>query len=303
MAQQFQRPIEGFGVAGAPSFVREGAALRGLAKERVEGGGHVVDSHAVARRHLEKGAAAVAGDGFEVASERFGAGQIAFVDDEEVGHLDEARLHGLDVVAESGREDEGGQVGEAHDVELGLADAHCLDDHRVAAKELHQARGRGGGCRQSAEASARGHGSDGDMLVTGVAHHAHAIAEDGAAREGRGGIDSDEANATGACAEVVDETRGECGFACAASASQADGRRFGQGELFERTEEFAGAIASFFGEGDGAAQGAGVVGAHFVEERAAVAGQGHGVLRGGIFCVRRRRAQRRGRPFRGAFRA
>lgn len=124
------------------------------------------------------------------------------------------------------------------------------------------------------------------MGVAGVAHHAHAIAEDGAARDGRGGIDSDETDATGACAEVVDESSGERGFAGAASAGQADGRRFGQGSLFERGEEFAGAIAPFFGDGDGAAQGAGVVGAHLVEERAAVAGQGHGALRGGIFCVR-----------------
>lgn len=144
-AQQFQRPVEGFGVAGALSFVREGAALRCLTKERVEGGGQCVDSCAVARRYLEEGAAAVAGNGIEVASERFGTGQIAFVDDEEVGHLDETGLHGLDVVAESGRENEGCQVGEAHDVEFGLSDAHGLDDDRVAAEELHQARGRGGG--------------------------------------------------------------------------------------------------------------------------------------------------------------
>ena len=66
----------------------------------------------------------------EVVEAALGAGLVALVEDEGVGHLDDPGLEELDLVAAEGLEDEVHPVGQVADVGLALADADRLDDRR-----------------------------------------------------------------------------------------------------------------------------------------------------------------------------
>ena len=63
----------------------------------------------------------------QVAHRGVGALAVGLVDDEHVADLEDARLGRLDTVAHPGREQDDGRVGEARDLDLGLADADRLD--------------------------------------------------------------------------------------------------------------------------------------------------------------------------------
>ncbi len=62
-----------------------------------------------------------------------GTRPVGLVDHEDVGHLEQAGLVGLDGVAGAGVGHHDGGVGGGGDIDLDLADAHGLDDHRVVA--------------------------------------------------------------------------------------------------------------------------------------------------------------------------
>ena len=84
-----------------------------------------------------------------------------------------------------GREQHDRGVGEAGDLDLGLADADGLDEHDVAPGGVEHAdrlRRRPG---QPAEVPARGHRADVDLGVERVVLHADPVAEQGAAGERR----------------------------------------------------------------------------------------------------------------------
>ena len=91
----------------------------------------------------------------QLADGRVGAVAVGLVDDEDVADLQDAGLGGLDAVAHARREQHDRGVGEAGDLDLGLADADGLDQHHVAAGRVEhpqRLRGRPG---QAAEVAAR----------------------------------------------------------------------------------------------------------------------------------------------------
>ena len=74
-------------------------------------------------------------------------------------------------------------------LDLGLADAHRLEQHRVEAGRVEHPQGLRGGGRQPAEMSAGGHRPDVDPRIQRVTLHPHPIAEQGAAGERRARVD------------------------------------------------------------------------------------------------------------------
>ena len=79
-------------------------------------------------------------------------------------------------------------MGCGRDVEFVLAHADRLDDDRVESERGERVGDSVAGLCQPAKLSARGHGADEDTRVFRVLLHANAIAEEGAACEGRRGV-------------------------------------------------------------------------------------------------------------------
>ena len=68
---------------------------------------------------------------------------VALVDDDEVGHLQQACLDRLDLVAHLGRLDHDRRVGDGRDLHLALAGPDGLDEHEVEAGRVEHRRRRG----------------------------------------------------------------------------------------------------------------------------------------------------------------
>ena len=111
---------------------------------------------------------------------------ISLVDDEDVGDLEEPRLHHLHGVAGLGHQDHDDRVREPHDVKLGLPDAHRLDEHVVDAERIEEADHVARGAGEAAVAAAGREAADEDARVEEVRLHADAVAEHGAAAERAG---------------------------------------------------------------------------------------------------------------------
>ena len=124
-----------------------------------------------------------------------GAVAVGLVDHEDVGDLEQARLHHLHRVARLGHEHDHDRVGEPHDVELGLPDADRLDEDDVHAEGVEQPDDVARRARQAAVAAARREAPDEDARVEEVRLHADAIAEHGAAGERARRVDRDDADA------------------------------------------------------------------------------------------------------------
>jgi hypothetical protein len=130
----------------------------------------------------------------QLGEEPVGALPVGLVHHEHVGHLQEARLHGLDGVPRLRHQDHHRRVGQARDVQLRLADADRLHQHPVEAEGVVEALDLGRRPREPAQAAAGGHAPDEDARVERVGLHADAIAEDGAPREGAGRVDGGHAH-------------------------------------------------------------------------------------------------------------
>ena len=159
---------------------------------------------------------------FELMQRAPGIRQVGFVDDEDVGDLDEPGLHGLDVVAEPRRGGEHAHVGDVDDVDLALAGADGLDEDQVFAcrvEHIDDAHGRG---RQAAEVASARQRAHEYAVVVECGGHAHAVAEDGAAGDRAGRIDGNDADGASEPADVCDQRVDERGFAGARRAGEAD---------------------------------------------------------------------------------
>ena len=107
-----------------------------------------------------------------------------------------------------GREQHQRGVGEAGDLDLGLADADGLHEHQVAARAVehpHRLRGRR---RQPAEVAPAGHRADVDAGVGGVVLHADPVAEDRPAGERAGRVDGEHADPAARFPERADQLVG-----------------------------------------------------------------------------------------------
>ena len=161
----------------------------------------------------------------QLAADLLGAVAVGLVDDVDVADLEDAGLGGLDAVAEAGRHQHDGGVGEPGDLDLALADADGLDDHHVAAGRVQhpqRLRRRPG---QAAEVAPRGHRPDVDARVGGVVLHPDPVAEQGAAGERRGRVDREHADPLVGPAELGDQRTGGRGLPDARRAGDPDDLR------------------------------------------------------------------------------
>src|ERR1043166_5487507 len=71
---------------------------------------------------------------------------------------------------------------QADDINFILADAHCFNEDLPFACSVEKQSDLGGGAREAAEKSARGHGTDEDSRVAGMTLHADSVAKDCAPR-------------------------------------------------------------------------------------------------------------------------
>jgi hypothetical protein len=152
------------------------------------GGGGADDGRDVVRM--------VRGEGLEAADfllDAVGAFAVGLVDDEDVGDFHDAGFEALDVVAHAGDEDDDGDVGEACNFDFILADADGFDEDHVFAAGFEDEGDVGGREGEAAEGAAGGHAAGVEAGVGDSLLKTDAVAEDGAAGEGAGGVDGDDA--------------------------------------------------------------------------------------------------------------
>lgn len=151
-----------------------------------------------------------------------GSFAVGFVDYENVGDFHNSGLEALDVVAHARDEDDEGQVCEAGDFDFVLADAYRLDEDDIFAAGFEYEGYVGGREREAAESAARGHRTSVEAGVTLVILKTDAIAEECAAGEGAGGIDSEDADGLLGIAKAAGEAIDQRALACSGGAGDAD---------------------------------------------------------------------------------
>src|SRR6185503_9957661 len=113
-------------------------------------------------------------------------------------------------------------VGGPDDVDFVLADADGLDDDDVEPGGVENDRRLGRRSRQPTEMAARCHTANEDAFVLGVRLHAHAVAENRAARIGAGRIDGNDTDRLAALAQLRGQSIDEGALARARRAGDAD---------------------------------------------------------------------------------
>ena len=246
---------------------RDAAVLRAMSGvDLMDDCEEIFDAGAISRNDAADGRGVRAADvvrdalhGAKILFEAFRAGEICFVDGEDIGDFHDAGFDGLHVVTHAGDENDDGDVGEAGDFDFVLADADGFDEDVVAAGGIQQQRQFEGAAREAAEFATASHGADEDAGVGMMLLHADAVAEDGAVGERAGGVDGDDADGAGLAAEVSGDLIDEGAFAGTGRAGDAENEgAAGVGE--KGGDEFAGGGGLIFDGGGGAGEGTGVAG-------------------------------------------
>jgi hypothetical protein len=160
--------------------------------------------------------------------------EIRLVDEEDVGPLEDARLHELDEVPCRGLSDEDQRLDEVDDAGLGLPDADGLDEDRVEGGG-EDVEARAGDLREAAELIAGGERAQEDPGVSRRGAETEAIAEERAAGLPARGIDGEDADRPAAAAQVRGEGVEQGRLARAGRAGDADAPA--ARVAFERIEE------------------------------------------------------------------
>ena len=197
--------------------------------------------------------------GLEVGGQPVGTGMVGLVDHEDVGDLQDPRLDRLDVVPLARAQDHQHRVGDAHDVDLVLADSDGLHQDRIAPGSVHQVDRVARGAAEAAETAARGHRADEDRGIERVLLHANAVPEDGAAAEGAARIDRDDADGAPPLAVLGDEAVGQGALAHAGRAGDPQDRG-PAGAREDRGDDVLALARPLLHEGDGARQGERIAG-------------------------------------------
>ncbi|OLD02406.1 MAG: hypothetical protein AUI99_06075 [Gemmatimonadetes bacterium 13_1_40CM_3_69_22] len=159
---------------------------------------------------------------FDLLSQLVGAGTIALVDHVNVGDLHDTRLQRLNAVSRFGDERQHRRLGGARHVQLGLPDAHGLDQDALEPEGLQQVghlRRRGG---EAAVRAAGRHRADEDARIQAGGLHADAVAQQGATGEGTRGIDRHHADPESLRAKLLDQPLGERALARTGRPGNAD---------------------------------------------------------------------------------
>ena len=114
---------------------------------------------------------------------------VGLVDRDDVGHLEDAALDALQLVAAPGQGQEQEGVDHLGDGDLGLTDADGLDEHDVEARGLEHEHPLAGRPRDATEVGARGRGSHEGILARRQLRHPRAVTEDRAAGAGAARVD------------------------------------------------------------------------------------------------------------------
>src|SRR6266853_2269162 len=175
--------------------------------------------------------------------EAIGALAIRFVENEDVSDFHQAGFHILNVVAETGYQNDDHAIGEADDVNFILANADGFDEDLMLARGVEKQRDFGGGASEAAKKSARSHGANENAGVTGVALHADTIAEDCSAGVGTGGIYGDDTDAFVLLAMLGGDAIDQCAFSRAGCTG--DSGEIGGTSLRGRSRQRHVAIISF----------------------------------------------------------
>src|SRR6266849_6454935 len=162
--------------------------------------------------------------------EAIGALAIRFVEDEDVSDFHQAGFHILNVVAETGYENDDHAIGEANDVNFILANADGFDEDLMLACGVEKQRDFGGGASEAPKKSACSHGANENAGVTGVALHADAIAQCAFPRAGCTG-DSGEIGGTSLREKNFQQRLGLRGMIFNSSDSAGDGAGFSGADL------------------------------------------------------------------------
>ena len=192
--------------------------------------------------------------------EAIGALAIRFVEDEDVSDFHQAGFHILNVVAETGYENDDHAIGEANDVNFILANADGFDEDLMLACGVEKQRDFGGGASEAPKKSTSGHGANENAGVTSVALHADTIAEDCAAGVGTGGIYGDDTDAFVLLAVLGGDAIDQCAFSRAGCTG--DSGEIGGTSLREKNfQQRLGLRGMIFNSSDSAGDGAGFSGA------------------------------------------
>ena len=217
-------------ITGTAAAARLDAFREALGAARFDGAPQLRHAFGIDGRCLEDrhGSAAVRAQGqraLELMQRAVGAVEIGLVDDENVGDFQQPRLHGLDVVAEARRGDDDPHVGDVDDVDLALTRADGFHQDEIAAGRVERIEHAHGGGREAAEMPAACQRAHEHAVIVEGRGHADAVAEDGAAGYGTGGIDGDDADGAAVGADVSDEGVEQGRFARARRACDADDER------------------------------------------------------------------------------
>ena len=150
-----------------------------------------------ARRSRERAAASVSGRDIRFQREHranlrhrlAGPFAIGLVDHVNIGDFEKAGLQHLNVVAQARHAHDHRRVRDAHDVHFVLPDPDGFDEHELLARRTHQVDARRRRFAQASEFASRRHAANEDAGVVRQIAHAHAISQNRAAGERRGGID------------------------------------------------------------------------------------------------------------------
>ncbi len=122
------------------------------------------------------------------------AAVVRLVHRDDVGELEDALLDALELVAGAGQGEEEEGVDHPGHGRLRLADADGLDEHDVVARVLEDEHRLGGRAGDAAEGAGGRRGADVGRGVGRQARHPGLVAEHGAARAQRGGVDREHAD-------------------------------------------------------------------------------------------------------------
>ena len=181
--------------------------------------------------------------------------QVRLVHHEDVRDLQDPGLDHLHTVAEVRGQHDHGRVRHRGHLQLGLADAHRLEDHRVKAEGPEQPDRLARGQRQPAQVPARPHAPDENLRVERVPLHADAVAQDGPSGERRVRVGRYHRHRPLALSQQGDECVHQRRLACARRAGEAHhvGRLH---TIAERLLQLADLRIAALDHRDGARQGA-----------------------------------------------
>ena len=215
------------------------------------------------------------GGGLEVVQDALvsGAGEfgaldvvaVGFVDCQQVGDLDDALLHALELVSGTGDHDEQEKIDHGSNGDFVLSHADGFHEDDIITGGLAEQHGLAALAADTAERAAGGRGADVGVRLADEVLHAGFIAEDAAAGDAAAGVHGEHGDAFPTLTKLAAERLDERAFPGSGDAGDADadgvsGVRQQAGEEFLGEGLVRGVVA--FHQGDGAREDADVAGEH-----------------------------------------